>query len=80
MKNSFLLFVICQVSAIILDEAAKAQKNIFESNKNNLSPKEKIRYENKVRLFNIFGKFLRYGSAVYLVLSIILEIIGTLIK
>lgn len=80
MKNSLLLFMVCQVSATILDEAEKTQKNIFESNKNNLSPKEKIQYENKIRLFNIFGKFLRYGSAVYLVLSIILEIIGTLIK
>lgn len=81
MKNSLWIFVIiCQVSATILDEAAKAQKNVFESNKNNLSPKEKLRYENKIRLFNIFGKFLGYGSVVYLVLSIILEVIHTFIK
>lgn len=80
MKNSLLFFVICQGSATILDEAAKAQKNVFESNKNKLPPKEKLRYENKIRFFNIFGKFLRYGCIVYLVLSIILEIMGTFIK
>lgn len=80
MKNSLLIFIICQGVAAILDEAMKAQKIVFESNKKNLSPKEKLQYENKIRLFNIFGKFLRYGCIVYLVLSIILEVIHTFIK
>lgn len=77
MKNTLLIFIICQGVTAILDEAMKAQKNVFESNKEKPSPKEKLRYENKIRFFNIFGKFLRYGSMVYLVLSIILEVINT---
>lgn len=77
MQRLVLVFIICQGSATILDETAKVQKNFFESNKNKLSPKEKLRYENKIRFFNIFGKFLRYGSIVYLVLSIILEVMRT---
>lgn len=76
MKNTLLIFIICQGVTAILDEAMKAQKIVFESNKEKLSPKEKLRYDNKIRLFNTFGKFLRYGTIIYLVLSIILEVMN----
>lgn len=78
MKSAVLVFVICQVSAIILDETKKAQISNLENKSKSMSPKEKIKCEQKIRISKIFGIFLKYGSMVYLILSIILEVLNTI--
>lgn len=78
MKSAVLVFIICQVSAIILDETKKAQISNLENKSKSMSPKEKIKCEQKICISKFFGNFLKYGSMVYLILSIILKVLNTI--
>ena len=63
------LFLFCQLSANVLQQMS----NQFTYNLNNKSPSptEKNKIERKIYIADFFGKFLRYGSLVYLVLVIL---------
>lgn len=75
MRSAILLFMACQLSGLVLGEAKKALTGKLENNGKNMSPKEKAKYEQKIRISKFFGNFLTFGSAVYLILSFVLEVI-----
>lgn len=78
MNSSLLIFIICQGVATILDEAKKTRSNILETNSNKMSPKEKLRCEQKIRFFSFFKIVLIVGGTVNVLLSMALEILNTL--
>lgn len=77
MNYAVIVFLLCQFSSAVLEQTKSAQKDIIETNGKKMSPKEKLKYERKTIFFGFFGKFLKYGSMVYLLLSVILEVLKT---
>lgn len=78
MRSAILLFMVCQMSGLVLGEAKKALTGNLENNGKNMSPKEKAKCEQKIRISKFFGSFLTFGGATYLILSFALEVIGKL--
>ncbi len=77
MNCAVTVFLLSQISAIILEYTRDTQKNIIDTNGKKMSPKEKLKYERKTIFFDFFYKLLKYGSAVFLLLSILLEVLIT---
>lgn len=69
MNYAIVIFLFCQFSAEILNYTKSVHSNAIEVNSQKMSPTEKIKLERKIAFFGFFAKFLRYGSAVYVVLS-----------
>ncbi len=76
MTSTVILFLICQISSMILNETKNSQIKAIEANSKTMSPTEKMKCEQKIRISKFFSAFLKYGGLAYLVLSIALEIIG----
>lgn len=74
MNYTVIVFLLCQCSSAILEQAKNTQKNIIETNGGKMSPKEKNRKERIIDCFGFFAKLLKYGSAVYFLLSLVLQI------
>lgn len=77
MNFAIIVVLLCQFSATVLEQTMTALNDNAERNSKKMSPKEKLRYERKSVFFGFFSKFLKYGSAVYLILAVILQVIVT---
>lgn len=73
MDTTLLVLLICQGSAVVLNAVCTQKKNYLEVNDKYLSPKDKTRYSNKIRIFVFFEKLLKTGSILYFLLSLILN-------
>ncbi len=80
MYQILFVFIVCQFSAQVLKDMCSQQKNILKEKSAYLSPKEKMKCEQKIRISNFFEKFLKYGSMVYAVLSVILKFVQLIIE
>ena len=78
MNYAVIVVFLCQFSSAILEQAQTALNDNAERNSRKMSPKEKLKYERKTIFFGFFGKFLKYGSMVYLLLSVLLEVMRTI--
>ena len=73
MNFTVIVVMLCQFSAVILEQTVAALNGNAEKNSKKMSPKEKLKYERKTLFFGFFCKFLKYGSMAYMVLAIILQ-------
>lgn len=74
MNCTVIVFLLCQCSAAILEQAKNTQKDFIETDGKKMSPKEKNRKERTIDCFSFFAKLLKYGSAGYFLLSLVLQI------
>lgn len=77
MSYAILVFMLCQFSSAVLDYTKSVHSSMLETNSKKMSPKEKLRYERKSVFFSFFSKLLKYGSAIYLILAVLLQVIVT---
>lgn len=73
MDNALLVVLICQGSAAVLKEVCKKRESFLENNGKYLSPKDRARYNGKIRFFGFFEKLLKIGSILYFILAMILN-------
>ena len=79
MYQILFVLIVCEFSADILKGMCSKQKNILEEKSAYLSPKEKRKCEQKIRISSFFEKFLKYGGIVYAVLAVVLKFLQLII-
>ena len=54
MTSTVILFLICQISSMILNETKNSQIKAIEANSKTMSPTEKMKCEQKIRISKFF--------------------------
>lgn len=80
MDNPIMVMLICQGSAMVLNEVCKKRESFLENNGKYLSPKDKERYNQKIRILGFFEKLLKIGGILYFILVMILNFGRLIIK